>query len=574
MAEALGAVILGSELAATAVGGTTLGVITGNVVITAALSGASYALQQSTAEKSERRSEPGKVTIKQSRPDRLRGYGRVKVSGALALLETDGTHLYQAILHCDGPIDGYEQWCLNDKFSVPPGPLAGFSSMYHWLNHVYIESFVGGPDQVASPLLTGGLPPGIWTSDHRLRGIAYSAVKFVLPVQPEKNFQKYFPNGAPTFRVVLRACKVEDPRTAVVGWTNLAGPCILDFLSHHDGMNIDRALIDTTSFNAFTNLCDESVERSPGFNEDRYTLGGLYSLTDERKSVLRRMLSACDGELYLTPDGKIGIQGGKWTAPTVTLNAEHITAYEYQHTGETISSFNQLKISFTDPNNDYQKIEGDAWDDEDDQDLNGILAQDFDLPMVQSHSQARRLAKIAMHKSNPSHRLTIQTNLAGMNAYGERIITVNIPELSLNTSFLVTSFTIHPDLTCTIVLTSLTSEAYNWNAAAEAGTPPGLPGYTTPVIEPPEPENVESTGSTDPGNRIYVSCDPSGDYFQFLGRYREDGDTDWISMATNGQWGAISPDFVEGSATYEVQGALSGYGQTGDWVNADDVIFP
>jgi hypothetical protein len=50
---------------------------------------------------------------------------------------------------------------------------------------------------------------------------------------------------------------------------------------------------------------------------------------------------------------------------------------------------------------DYQTVEGEPYADEDDQDINGVLAQDFTLPWVQSYSQARRLAKITMAKRNP-----------------------------------------------------------------------------------------------------------------------------------------------------------------------------
>jgi hypothetical protein len=290
---------------------------------------------------------------------------------------------------------------------------------------------------------------------------------------------------------------------------------------------------------------------------------------------LKRLLATCDAELFTTPEGKVGIRGGKWEEPSVTIADEHIISYsDFGQANDKLDAFNRLKLSYTSPAHDYQPTEGEAWDNLASQAQIGVLEQDFNLPMVQWFGQARRLAKIAMAKGNPRWKGTVVTNLAGLNALGERLITLQISELGLNETFLITHFEIGMDgpapSSCIIGVTSLDESAYSWDAATEEGEAPPVPADTWVAAEPPDPEGITLSrveSLLDPGvyaSRIRITADDPADdiEWQLTGRLRRQGepDTAWITVDDRDETDplgiAILTDILEPSVTYELQVAF------------------
>jgi len=224
------------------------------------------------------------------------------------------------------------------------------------------------------------------------------------------------------------------------------------------------------------------------------------------------MLAVCDGELFTTRAGKIGIRGGTWAPPTVTITADHIIGHDMEEGADALARFNQIKIVYTDPAQDYQPAEAEPWDDLADQADRGVLHEQLTLEMCPSPSQARRLAKIKMAKENPRWRGRIRTNLVGLKARGERVITLDLPELNINGPFLVGSHDLILDqgmpVGCEIEVSSLTADAYAWNAAAEEGQSPPVPQDTTPDGTLPTPQNVALAQETRSGIQVVTAtCD-------------------------------------------------------------------
>nr|WP_246686258.1 phage tail protein [Methylobacterium sp. WL8] len=298
---------------------------------------------------------------------------------------------------------------------------------------------------------------------------------------------------------------------------------------------------------------------------------------ERRADVLAKLLATCDGELHQTPDGKIAIRGGLWTAPVITITDPHILSYEFDNGAGKLAAFNRLKITFTDPYNGYQQTEGDPWDDLAAQALSGeVVSQDLTVGMVTSHSQARRLAKIAMAKANPQNRLTITTDLYGLLCIDQRIITLQITELGINGTFLITAFTENGDgATCKIALSSLDASAYAWDPASEEGVAPARPSAQAQPINIPDVTGaaarvVRSTvGGAVTGLAIQVSADPpSNPAYELHGQIREQGqdDTAWQPMLLQADGSVTASDRNDG-VTYEYQLAFwSAYGGTqGPW---------
>lgn len=571
----------------------------------AIVAGATLALSSLLASTPNQKINPATLQTKQSLPPLIGVYGVTKLGGSKFYWESPNGKLLNGILHAEGPLDGFSVWLLNDfGTGIPqdkPFGIDGFggaNTASPWGGNIILESRRGAPSQSPSVVLLQNAA-GQWTSDHRMDGKAYT-VLLASPVKKEK-FASVYPNGAPDPYVIARGYRLYDPRDPSMIWSDrehpswrfagIPGLAILHYLTAMRpgidsvtgkpvpyGFGFPASRINMASFAAFAAKCDEQIPLKDGTTEARYAISGTFDMgTERRADVLNRLLSTCDAELYQTPDGRIAIRGGDWTPPEVTISDEHILAYEYDAGSDKLAAFNRLKITYTDPHNQFQQVECDPWDDLANQALTGeVNVQDLTLPMVPSPSQARRLAKIAMAKGNPRHRLTITTNLYGLLAIDQRIITLQIEELGIDTTFLVTSFVENGDgQTCKIGLSSLGPEAYEWDPATEEGVAPARPTGATPATQIPdltglivEVVRTEVSGTVT-ALAIRATCDePSSPLFDLKGRIRQQGASDdaWEMMDSDGENVVIRRDRSDG-VTYEVQNALwSSYGGTeGPW---------
>jgi hypothetical protein len=599
--------VIASALSATALSSTAIlavSTIAANVVVAGAALGLQLALspgQQAQKVASQQ------YQSRQALPTLIYGYGTSKLGGSKFVFEAPNGLYLDGVIHCAGPVSRFEAWVLNDQGAGIPGDTpygAGFGGANRtepWGGNVIIESRKGGINQAPASALVAYLG-GKWTPQHRLDGLCYSVIS-AKPVK-EKNFQKVYPNGPPAISAIIQLAPVYDPRDGAQSWDDPAtwkfsvnpGLALLHYLTANRGIDsvtgqpvpygfgLAHRYIDLPSFAAFAALCDQQVTKKDGTTELRYSIGGTFDMgTEERKTVLARLLASCDAEIYQTADGKIALRGGQWTAPTFRLTPDHILGYEFEGGSDKLAAFNRLKISFSDPFNDFQVIEGDPWDDLVAQALIGeTLTQDLTLPMVQSHSQARRLAKIATAKANPADRLTLTTDAAGLLVLGERIIEVAIPELEIDGTFLVTSFTEAADGTCKIGVSSLGPAAYAWDPAQEEGTAPAVAtGLTQPVMIPDvenltlSVERVVVNGQV-AGLGIRATVDtPDFTDFELHGRIRlaGAGDDAWLDMGGDGpEWSVIYRPVNDGQE-YEVEVAFwAPFGGTqGPWTAPETI---
>jgi hypothetical protein len=526
------------------------------------------------------------LTVRQARPSRMRGYGMSMGGGALVFRKANEDNtLYHVIAHSEGPIASYEEWWLDDTITdLTPGTNGGNVGVEPWARdngegvlekRVRIRSLLGGTGQAADSILLAAFP-SLWTSDHQLKGVAYSVLECELPVRKTKDrWTQFYPRGVPPeLRVVAKWSKVYNHITTTTVWTDLCGPCLHDYLTHESGFRIPSAYMNTASWTAHANLCNEDVNLAAGGSEKRYTLGGLYSYTEEPRNVLKELLATCDGELRLFPDGTIGITGGKWTEPTVTITRSMIRSYEYENGQEKLSAFNELKLSFISADHDWQPTETEPWSDLANQASRGeIITSDFSPIYVRSHGQVRRLGKIATYKGNPQHKLSLVCSAAGAKAWTEETVTVVIPELNLNTTFEVKSIEVEPDLSeVRMVLHSLGPEAYTWNKDTEEGSPPVIPD--DPDLRPTPPALVVSvysvlravnSSTTTVHLRGALASPPSESIWSLRGQYRKGTTGSWLEMIPDGDFAVITPA-LENGVDYQVRFGWAGFsGEPTSW---------
>jgi hypothetical protein len=579
IAGAIGAAFAGISGALAAVGASALGAAALQLGLGAALTfGASLFQSRKGSGAFQNPAPQYQAVINQSAGARRRGYGRAKLGGIRAFYDSKDGRLYQVIMLHTGEIDAIESFFIGDQEVSRRSDGAIMDAPFNIstvTSHVGVWFYLGASSQTADATMVLGWT-GVWTSDHRLRGIAYIVATFSSP--SSEKYLEVFPEGYNTpITAVARLSKVLDTRTGVTAWSENPAMILRDYLTHPDGYRrLTADDIDVPSFNAFANLCDEPVALAAGGTEPSYRAWGVYQLTDSPPEVIQRILSTCDGELYTTGTGKIAIRGGKWTAPTITIGPEHIISYDIEEGADALDRFNQLKIVYTSPLHDYQSQEATSWDDLADQEDRGIITQDFTIDMCPSPSQARRLAKIFIAKSNPRWRGTVRTTLFGLKARGERTITVNIPELAINTSFLITSHNLvlsdGVPIGCEIGVLALNLSAYSWATSEEGENPPPAQN-TAPDLSLPVPQNLTLRAEIRGASQVVIASvdPPSRPDGALQAEISVDGSSLWEAMAVaSDSFEAVFGALVEGE-TYAVRARFRFAGAAGAWSASETI---
>lgn len=553
-------------------------------VLTTALFSAGKAVAWSLASQALARqaapTQKVQATINQADAPRVRAYGRVLLGGVRAFFEADDGKLYQIVVMHHGRIHDLVQFWVDgakvtrnsegDVLEAPFNP----DMVLHWRN----GSGLGGD----YPRVLDEFPE-FWTAAHRLQGQATFMVLMNNPGTDQ--FAEVWPKGAQTVvQAEVQASRVLN-MDGIEVYSENAGLCIRDYLAHPDGWRIPMASIDSTSFATFAAICSQQVSLRAGGTDARYRLCGTYSLEDAPKDVAQRMLAACDGQIYQTPEGKVGILGGAWSEPDVTITADDILEIEGEPGFDPFSDFNVLKGIFISPDHAFQPTEVAALRDAAALAEQGPRVEELNIDMCPSGPQMQRLMKIHWHKRRRVLKGTMTTNLVGLKARfpkGDGIHTIRIqaPEMGVDGVYEVMSHSYSvPDGTCRIGFASL-QNPYPWEETEERPLPPtadeaGRP--LKPALVPAGPiltqVPVRVSGDTF-GGKLKITVNPvTRDDLTLEAQYTEGNVplTDagpWISMA--GSRFSAQTGILENETAYTVRFRWRGQSA---WQRAGDVTI-
>lgn len=454
---------------------------------------ASWSLASAALSRQSAPRQQVQANISQTDAARVRAYGRVLLGGVRAFWETNDGNLYQIIVLHHGRVHGLTSFWVDGKRVAVDATGMVTSSPFDTggSNPDLRLQFRDGSGQGGDYALVRDTFPAVWTANHRLQGQA--TMLSVMNHPGAERFAKVFPKGPQTvLQAEVQASRVRDMTDALV-YSENASLLIRDYLTHADGWRIPAGSIDSASFGAFAARCGEAVPLKAGGTEPRYRISGTYSLDDAPKDVAARMLAACDGQVYQTPEGKVGILGGAWSAPDVTITADDILELSVEDGFDPFTDFNILKGTFTSPAHEYQPTEVPELRDAAALATQPERVEQIEVDMCPSGSQMQRLMKIIGAKRRRDMTGTLTTNLVGLKARfpkGDGIHTIRIwaPEFGIEGVFEVTShkFSI-PDGWCEIGFASI-ANPYGWNAATEEldiSTPAGsLPQPVTDIAPP------------------------------------------------------------------------------------------
>lgn len=442
------------------------------------------------------RPNDGKQSKKQTIPPRISGFGYARIGGFYMLYEEKDGIAYLILALHDGLITSFEIYYLHDDVVTVTGGIvdAGVDGRYGQ-DKIEIQTRLGEETETAYSGIATALAP-IWTAAHRGDGIASMAV--VCGKVAAEDFSKIYPNQLPQPSAVMKLQACWDPRddaqdhTDPDTWTFTENPVLqlLHYITRPNGMDQDvesRIIPEIESWKAAANVCDEEVALKGGGTELRYTAGGTYQHDNDPADVIAMILSTFDGWLGETGSGALKVFAGAFYEPTVSIGPNHITGFRVQRFTPDEQAVNEISFSYSSRLHKWAEVQGQSWRDEVDIAARGkTRTRAASLTWVQSHPQARRLCKREMKRATSDAQGSVQTDLAGFRALGERYIYLNIPDLPSLGTFAVQISNAQIDLVARSLSfdwVKVDASIDDWDETTEEGDPP------------PELDEVVSTGS-------------------------------------------------------------------------------
>ena len=306
------------------------------------------------------------------------------------LVSNKNDYLHIIIGLGEGPVSEISAVYLNNVEAWPNKDNRFVGDLESGNPTVYVEPHLGEADQAASTELINisqdnilntptepGTIPGIgdpipffspfqqpfeWTSDHRLRGVAYLYVRLHFD-------QEIFASGVPSITADVKGRSVKDTRqlvngvagTAITRYSNNPALCVRDYLTNSIyGRAISEDLIDDTSFEAAANYCDEEVTfeyTENGFGktatQKRYTLNGMVITAESSLNIVNKMMTSCRGSLVFS-GGKYKLILDKPETAALTFDESNVMGnYEITLAGKDVLA-NRIEASFFNPENEWQ----------------------------------------------------------------------------------------------------------------------------------------------------------------------------------------------------------------------------
>lgn len=212
---------------------------------------------------------------------------------------------------------GTAMTCADAALQV--GDLVTFTYDYNeTTNYARVRWMLGSDTQAAdSRLMT--LFPAEWTTNHRLRGVAY------LIVELDYN-DDVFSSGIPNVSALIRGAKVYDPRSSTTAWSMNPALCFRHYALSPLGGRLTAAQIDDAAIIAAANVCDISVNyiatvpggaTYSGFVE-QFRCGYVAKSGMKPQDALDDIAESMAGKWVLVGD-KLKLKAGAYTSPVMTL---------------------------------------------------------------------------------------------------------------------------------------------------------------------------------------------------------------------------------------------------------------
>jgi hypothetical protein len=321
-------------------------------------------------------------------------YGTMKVGGAIVFDGTTGTNnkfLHRVIAYAGHEIESFHEIYINDELLTLDGS-GNVTSPSRYNGKVRIKRLLGTANQVADPDLVSEVSG--WSSNHRLRGIAYLYIRLAFNADA-------FPNGVPTITTVIKGKKVFDPRNSTTAWSDNPALCMRDYLvSNGYGLGEDAANLDDTLISTAADVC-QFFNYPTLTGATRFTTNGAFTTALTPYDLLGDLLTSMGGLLWYG-QGKWRMKPAYYVAPTVAFDEDDIRSSITVSTRVSRrDNFNIVKGTFRGEESnwqvtDYPEVTNSAFVAADNGEESVI---DIDLPFTSDAVTARRIARIALERN-------------------------------------------------------------------------------------------------------------------------------------------------------------------------------
>lgn len=606
MAETIAIWLITTFSAANAAGAVVVSMATLNavtaVVSAIAITGAHMAVNKLLAPKMPSFSDPSLTDRNQMVRSPIAArqviYGRAKVSGVIVYVSTTGTkneYLHLVIALAGHQVEEIGDIYFNDELALTG---AGSAAQGRFIGYADIYKKLGSDTQTVETNLeaaTSGLTNGKWTSNHRLRGIAYIYVRL-------KWNDQIWQGGIPSVSAIVKGKQVYDPRTATTAYSANAALCLRDYLTNSTyGLGMTSSEVDDTAFSVAANICDEQVEIKPvtipATYENRYECNGVLFTSASPDDNIGKLLTAMGG-LVAYSGGKIVPYAAGYRIPTVTLtDTDFVGGINVQTKASARDRVNAVKGVYVSEKNDWQasdfppSVSATYLS----QDNNVRYWRDVALPFTTSSSCAQRLARIELRRARQEITLTCKFRLDAMQVRAGDTVMVTLDRFGW-TSKVFEVIEWHfvsdgepPQLQIEMTLRETASSVYDWSvtdeeavANASATTLPNPYSITAPknltLTADGTTQLIQADGTAIPRIKVAWSA-PSDDFVQSGGdvviEYKQGNSTTyltWSRLDGDQTLDYISSDVRIGT-TYDVRiYGLSFFGITSSLVTASVTV--
>jgi hypothetical protein len=506
-------------------------------------------------------------------------YGKVRVGGARIYDEATGEnnkYLHRIIAVAGHEIQSFDEIYINDELATLDGS-GNVTSPSKYSGKVRIKLHLGASDQAADSSLVSESVH--WTTQHRLRGIAYMYVRLAFDAD-------VFPNGIPEITTTVSGKKVYDPRTSTIVWSDNPALCLRDYLTSSYGIAEDTANIDDTLVIAAANVCDQT---STDAGTTRYTCNGAFTTASTPYDMINGMLTSMDGSLWYA-QGSWRMKPAYWTAPVLDLNEDDLRSSVSVSTRHSRrNNFNTVKGTFRGEESNWQTTDYPQVTNADfvTADNGQESVADVDLPFTDNSIEARRIARISLERNRQQLTVSASFGLKTLQVQvGDNIRLTNSRFGWTNKEFEVIAWsfglTDGLDLQTQMTLRETAESVYD-----EVDDGVVYERDNTTLLSPFEVPSVGMAATTrtqvirEKLTNIITLNVTSGaperiDHVE--AEFKLSSDTDWITLGT-GQLGKFEAvDLEDGNYDFRAR-AINTFGIKGDWneldgINASGLLEP
>ena len=392
-------------------------------------------------------------------------YGTVRKSGAIVHAETlnDNKDLYLVIALCGHEVNSIGSVFFNDT-EITTGQLDGSGNVNAgtFNGKAQIIKHLGATDQTVDTVLDSA--SSVWTSNHRLRGVAYLMVKLTYDAD-------VYPNGIPNISANVEGKKILNVSTSATAYSNNPANVIYNYLTSSEGLGASANEIDLASFQQARSDCDDSISVSGG-TQNRYTCNGVIELNRKPVEAIEDLVSSCAGTLTYQ-QGKFKLKVGKATSSTRTLTDDDLAGELKIVTRPKRSQlYNKVKGTFVDATTNYSIKEFNTQESSAFQTSDGeTIVNEIELPFTTDPVEAQRLALIVLKQSRQMMILDLMLKPEHLDFGVGDVFGLTSSKLGFtNKKFYILTYTLNADLSVSIVAQEYADSVYDFDASSEQVT--------------------------------------------------------------------------------------------------------